>query len=162
MKLTVQKKAWPLREPFVISRATYTHSDVIIVTLQDEQFTGRGEAAGVDYHGETPDSMVAQLEAARGRIEAGITRAELLQVLPIGGARNALDAALWDALAVAAELPLATLLGSAPRPIRAYNSCGLGLMSPPAAADEAERLLGAASRASSCGSAMRPWTKTLR
>ena len=96
MKLTVQKRAWPLREPFVISRATYTHSDVIIVTLQDGQFTGRGEAAGVDYHGETPDSMMAQIEAVRGRIEAGLTRAELLQVLPIGGARNAIDAALWD------------------------------------------------------------------
>ena len=96
MKLTVQKKAWPLREPFVISRATYTHSNVVIVTLQDGQFVGRGEAAGVDYHGETPDSMMAQIEAVRGRIEAGLTRAELLQVLPIGGARNALDAALWD------------------------------------------------------------------
>lgn len=96
MKLTVQKKAWPLREPFVISRATYTNSDVIIVTLQDGQFTGRGEAAGVDYHGETPDSMVAQIETARSRIEAGVTRAELLQLLPIGGARNAIDAALWD------------------------------------------------------------------
>lgn len=96
MKLTVQKKAWPLREPFVISRATYTHSDVIIVTLQDGQLIGRGEAAGVDYHGETPDGMLSQLEGVRGRIEAGITRLELLQLLPIGGARNALDAALWD------------------------------------------------------------------
>jgi mandelate racemase len=48
---------------------------------------------------------------------------------------------LWDAVAVAAGVPLATLLGSAPRPMRAYNSCGLGLMSPAAAADEAERLL---------------------
>jgi mandelate racemase len=56
-------------------------------------------------------------------------------------ALSALDAALWDALAVAAGVPLATLLGSAPRPIRAYNSCGLGLMSAAAAADEAERLL---------------------
>ena len=56
-------------------------------------------------------------------------------------ALSALDATLWDALAIAAGLPLATLLGAAPRPIRAYNSCGLGLMSPQAAADEAERLL---------------------
>src|SRR5688572_31284647 len=95
VKLTVQKKAWPLREPFVISRATYTHSDVIIVTLQDGPCVGRGEAAGVDYHGETPDTMMAQIEAVRSRIEAGLTRAELLQLLPIGGARNALDAALW-------------------------------------------------------------------
>jgi mandelate racemase len=49
--------------------------------------------------------------------------------------------AVWDGLAVAAGLPLATLLGGTPRPLRAYNSCGLGLMSPEAAADEAERLL---------------------
>jgi len=56
-------------------------------------------------------------------------------------ALSALDMALWDALAIAARVPLATLLGSAPRPLRAYNSCGLGLMSPEAAADEAERLL---------------------
>jgi L-alanine-DL-glutamate epimerase-like enolase superfamily enzyme len=96
VKLTVQKKSWPLREPFVISRATYTNSDVIIVVLQDGQCTGRGEAAGVDYHGETPDSMVAQIEAVRSRIEAGVTRHELLQLLPMGGARNAVDAALWD------------------------------------------------------------------
>lgn len=96
MKLTVQKKFWPLREPFVIARGTYTTSEVVVVELQDGQLVGRGEAAGVDYHGETLDSMLAQLEAVRARIEAGVTRAELLKVLPIGGARNAVDAALWD------------------------------------------------------------------
>ena len=56
-------------------------------------------------------------------------------------ALSALDMALWDALAVAAGVPLAALLGASPRPIRAYNSCGLGLMAPEAAADEAEQLL---------------------
>jgi hypothetical protein len=56
-------------------------------------------------------------------------------------ALSVLDAAIWDALAVAAGLPLATLLGARPRPIPAYNSSGLGLMSPEAAADEAEKLL---------------------
>jgi len=56
-------------------------------------------------------------------------------------ALSALDMALWDALALAAQLPLATLLGGAPRPLRAYNSCGLGLTSPEAAADESLRLL---------------------
>jgi L-Ala-D/L-Glu epimerase len=96
VKLTVQTKYWKLREPFVIARGTYTTSDVIIVELQDGPHVGRGEAAGVDYHGETPDSMVAQVEAVRSKIEAGVTRAELLKLLPIGGARNALDAALWD------------------------------------------------------------------
>jgi mandelate racemase len=56
-------------------------------------------------------------------------------------ALSALDAALWDALAVAAGLPLATFLGAKPKSIRAYNSSGLGLMAPEAAADEAEKLL---------------------
>jgi mandelate racemase len=56
-------------------------------------------------------------------------------------ALSALDTAIWDALAVAAGVPLATLLGATPKPIPAYNSSGLGLMSPEAAADEAEKLL---------------------
>jgi mandelate racemase len=52
-----------------------------------------------------------------------------------------LDAAMWDALAVAAGRPLASMLGSTPRPVRAYNSCGLGLMDAAAVADEALQLL---------------------
>jgi mandelate racemase len=37
------------------------------------------------------------------------------------------DIACWDALSVAARTPLARFLGGYPRPIPAYNSCGLGL-----------------------------------
>jgi len=58
-----------------------------------------------------------------------------------------IDMALWDALAVAAGMPLATLLGGAPKAIPAYNSNGLGLMDPAAAADEAEALVGEGFRA---------------
>jgi mandelate racemase len=50
------------------------------------------------------------------------------------------DVACWDALAIAADMPLARLVGSRPKPIPAYNSCGLGLMAPDAVADEAEKL----------------------
>jgi mandelate racemase len=58
------------------------------------------------------------------------------------------DMAAWDALALAAGLPLATLLGSTPKPVRAYNSCGLGLMrSPGEVAAEAEKLLAGGFRA---------------
>jgi len=57
------------------------------------------------------------------------------------------DVACWDALAKAANRSLATFLGSAPRPIPAYNSCGLGLMEPAAVADEAEKLLAGGFRA---------------
>ncbi len=56
-------------------------------------------------------------------------------------AMSGFDCACWDALAVAAGKPLVTLLGGVPRRVRAYNSNGLGLMAPEAAADEAEKLL---------------------
>jgi mandelate racemase len=52
-----------------------------------------------------------------------------------------LDVACWDALAVAAGLPLVTFLGGTVKPVPSYNSTGLGLMSPDACADEAEELL---------------------
>lgn len=52
------------------------------------------------------------------------------------------DTACWDALAQAAGQPLCRMLGAAPRPIPAYNSCGLGLMDDMGAlAAEAETLL---------------------
>ena len=54
---------------------------------------------------------------------------------------SAIDMAAWDAVALSMDLPLATLLGSAPKPIAAYNSNGLGLIAPEEAADEAEQLL---------------------
>src|SRR6204780_4695158 len=52
-----------------------------------------------------------------------------------------LDIALWDALAQAAGLPLAVLLGGTLAPVPAYNSNGLGLIPPERAADEALELL---------------------
>jgi mandelate racemase len=52
-----------------------------------------------------------------------------------------LDVAWWDAHARAARKPLAEYLGGARRPIRAYNSCGLGLMGTEALAKEADELL---------------------
>jgi mandelate racemase len=59
------------------------------------------------------------------------------------------DAACWDALAVAAGVPLVEFLGGTIRPVRAYNSNGLsirdsgfGVRDSSALADEAEELLG--------------------
>jgi len=58
------------------------------------------------------------------------------------------DAASWDALAVAAGVPLASFLGAARHPIPTYNSCGLGLTDDLGAlADEAEKLLAGGFRA---------------
>ncbi|MBH5373110.1 enolase C-terminal domain-like protein [Bradyrhizobium glycinis] len=56
-------------------------------------------------------------------------------------AQSGIDMAAWDALARARSLPLVRLLGGAPKPVRAYNSKGLGIMPAGAAADEAQKLL---------------------
>jgi len=56
-------------------------------------------------------------------------------------ALSGFDIACWDAFAIAAGKPLVEVLGGSPRPVAAYNSNGLGLMAPEAAADEAEKLL---------------------
>jgi mandelate racemase len=53
------------------------------------------------------------------------------------------DTALWDAIAIAAGVPLVEMLGAEARPILAYNSCGMGIKDDLGAlADEAETLLG--------------------
>ena len=55
---------------------------------------------------------------------------------------SSFDVAFWDAAARAAGQPLCRLLGAEPRPIPAYNSCGLGPRQDLGAlADEAEELL---------------------
>lgn len=64
--------------------------------LEDREHTGRGEALGVDYLGETAHSMSHQVMACSRQIDRGIDRAGLQQLMPPGGARNAVDCALWD------------------------------------------------------------------
>jgi mandelate racemase len=60
---------------------------------------------------------------------------------PLAMVASSVDTAAWDALAKTARMPLASYLGAALHPVPAYNSNGLGLMAPEAAADEAEALL---------------------
>ena len=71
-------------------------SDVVVVELADGEFAGRGEAAGVYYLGDDSAHIVAELEAHRDAIENCPDRKGLLQLMPRGGARNAVDCALWD------------------------------------------------------------------
>ena len=52
-----------------------------------------------------------------------------------------IDMAAWDALAKACEMPLVRLLGGEPREVPAYNSCGLGMIGPERAAEEAQELV---------------------
>jgi L-Ala-D/L-Glu epimerase len=126
MKLSIDTRVWPLREPFVISRSTQTTCEVIVVQLAVGGHVGRGEAVGVDYHDETIESMRAQIEGVRAVIERGVDRRELLEVLPAGGARNALDAAMWDLEAKQSGKSVWELAGIAqPRKISTCETIGI-------------------------------------
>jgi len=58
-----------------------------------------------------------------------------------GMAAAGVDMACWDLLAKATKLPLVRLLGGEPRPIPAYNSCGLGIIGQDRAGAEAQELV---------------------
>jgi L-Ala-D/L-Glu epimerase len=85
-----------LSAPFRISGFVFETSDVLVAELTDGEFTGRGEAAGVYYLGDDSAHMVEELEAHRDLIETCDSREDLRRLMPIGGARNAVDCALWD------------------------------------------------------------------
>ena len=87
---------FPLKAPFRIARGVKTAADVVTVTIRDGDVAGRGEAVPYPRYGESPESALAAIEQVRGLIERGVGREGLLQALPAGAARNALDCALWD------------------------------------------------------------------
>lgn len=95
MKLEIRQESWPMRKPFHIAGQTFLDSQVVVAEVSDGPYRGRGEAAGVYYKGDTPQRIIDQLEALRGGI-ADLDRQALQTVLPAGGARNALDCALWE------------------------------------------------------------------
>ncbi|HWW55592.1 MAG TPA: dipeptide epimerase, partial [Sphingopyxis sp.] len=96
LKLGVSVEKLKLAEPFRIASRTFDCADAIVVTLDDGVHVGRGEATGVYYLGDDLAHMLAELEIAHDAIEAGPSRAELRTILPAGGARNAVDAAMWE------------------------------------------------------------------
>jgi L-alanine-DL-glutamate epimerase-like enolase superfamily enzyme len=111
LALDVRTEQWPLKEPFRISGYTFTDAHPIVVTLKSGGAVGQGEAAGVYYRKETPQSMMAQIKAVRPQIEAGISRDALRELLPTGGARNAVDCALWDLQAKQSGVPAWRIAG---------------------------------------------------
>ena len=113
IELELHNEPLPLAAPFRIAGHVFEAMPATVVTLRDGSCTGRGEAAGVYYNDDHPDAMLATLEALRPRIEAGLDRETLRTLLPAGGARNALDCALWELEAQRRGLPVWKLAGLA-------------------------------------------------
>jgi mandelate racemase len=141
----------PMRRPLGTSAARVTEAPLLLIDLHTEEgvtghayvfcyleSAGRAALALIRDIGAVLPGMPAAPAVVR---QALASRFKLLGVRGLVGAVLAgIDTACWDALAVSAGLPLARLLGAAPRPIPAYNSNGLGLVKPAAAAEEAQEL----------------------
>jgi L-Ala-D/L-Glu epimerase len=110
-QLSIDVQPVELAAPFRISGFVFERQDLVVVTLRDGSHRGRGEASGVYYLKDDPQKIVATIEAHRVRIEQGIDRESLQKLLPPGGARNALDCALWELDAARAGRPVWELAG---------------------------------------------------
>ena len=120
-----QVERWPLAAPFRTTGFVRSVVDVVVVTLERDGVAGRGEATGVRYRGETGDSMLRQIEACKPLMQSGIDRSSLRTALPSGGARNAIDCALWDLEAKTTGVPAWQRAGlGKPNPLVTILTCG--------------------------------------
>ena len=116
MELSVRIERWPLAGAFTISRGSKTEAVVVVAELSDGTHRGRGESVPYARYGETPDGIVAAIEAMRPALRQGLDRAALQDAMPPGAARNALDCAYWDVNAKADRPP----------GLRIGRACGAG------------------------------------
>jgi L-Ala-D/L-Glu epimerase len=125
LKLRAAVEQWPLITPLRITGHTWHTLDAVVVSLDRKGHVGRGEATGVYYRGGTPELALKQIESLQARIEAGISRRSLQALLPPGGARNALDCALWDLEAKLTGRPAWQIAGlEKPKPLLTTMTCG--------------------------------------
>lgn len=118
LQLGVAVDPLPFKTPLRIAGRIFEGIPAIRVTLSDGTVTGRGEAGGVFFMGDDVDHMLAEIERFRSHIEEGIDQQALRELMPAGGARNAVDAALWEMESLRSEVPVWSLAGlDPPRPL---------------------------------------------
>lgn len=140
-RVTVRHESWPLSRPFAIARGTKTAAEVVVVAITEAGVTGRGECVPYPRYGETPESVLRQVETVADTVAAGLDRHGLLRQMPAGAARNAVDGALWDLEAKRTGVPAWQRAGlPPPRPVATAVTIGIG--SPEAMAAAAASLAG--------------------
>ncbi len=127
--LDIAVECWPIAGTFTISRGSRTEAVVVVVRVREGEHAGEGECVPYARHGESIDSVVAQIEAVAPQIRGGLSRHALVHALPAGAARNAIDCALWDLEANATGKALYQLAGT-PVPTRLLTAYTLSLGDP--------------------------------
>jgi L-alanine-DL-glutamate epimerase-like enolase superfamily enzyme len=125
MKISVHIEEWQLTQPFRISNYEWINSRGIVVQLAEGGYLGRGEAQGIFYLDESAESIFEQVHDVADQIRKGISRQELQELLPVGGARNAIDCAMWDLECKKAGKTIWQLTGIDPKPVTTVFTIGL-------------------------------------
>lgn len=125
MKFSAHLENWELTEPFRIAGSEWRTSASLVVQLSEGGHTGRGEAQGVFYMQETAQSIFEQIHEVANIISSGISRKDLQELLPAGGARNAIDCALWDLECKRSGKTIWELTGIDPKPVTTVFTIGL-------------------------------------
>ena len=137
MELSVRIERWPLAGVFAISRGSKTEAVVVVAELSDGTHRGRGESVPYARYDETPDGIVAAIEAVRPVLRRGLDRGALQRAMRAGAARNALDCAYWDVNAKQTGLRVHELAGlGAPAPLTTAYTISLAAAAAMAAAAE--------------------------
>ena len=113
-RLTVEVEQWPIRGGFTISRGSKREAVVVVATISDGTYCGRGECVPYARYGESVEGVMAAIQSCAGAIASGASRTDLATLLPAGAARNALDCALWDIEAKRSGRRAAELAGFPP------------------------------------------------
>ncbi len=137
MNWDAQIEEWPLEVPFVISRRSCTTTEVVKLTIERDGKTGHGEAAGINYKGETAASLKNEIDQFLSNHTGRLTRQALLDRLPAGGVRNALDCALWDLEAKETGKSVFELIGTDAVPVQTAFTLSLDTSTKMAAAAKA-------------------------
>lgn len=94
LSIDAREETWPLKETFRISRGSCTEARLVVVTVSDGKYIGRGEGIPLARYNQSIASVLAQIGSITG--EKDLDRQGLQELLPAGAARNAVDCALWD------------------------------------------------------------------
>jgi len=124
-KLTLAIESWKTKKPFHITGRVFDVVDFLYVEIKEGGYIGRGEAAGIYYFGETGDSILADAEQLQSDIQNGLSKEQLHHKLGVGGARNALDCALWDLQAKQTGQSIWQLTNLSMKPVHTVNTLGI-------------------------------------
>jgi len=150
--IRVRAVAAPVKRPLATSVGTVSVAALLLLDLEtDAGIVGRSYLFAIGKHNLAPIAKLveAMAEMLKGDELAPFDLERKLRArYALLGVHNivlfamaGIDMAAWDAFAQSLELPLARVLGAAPRPIRAYNSKGLGILPEKELAREAGELV---------------------